>query len=305
MKTSLLNSSKRKFFLTGALALASMKLGSFMGAERASAKEASSKSVEDRIASLEHEVMRLQAINEIENLMGRYEAIHMGQYVQKTWELYARHTPNTWMDIADWGVFVGIDSIKRAWNQGTIGVVGPVKIEGSGGQQPPQPGQAAPAAGSGQTGASNQPPMGLGKTLAEHPLTTPVIQIARDGKTAKAIWWSPGMERGGWAYGKYAVDFVKEDGAWRIWHLKWFRIFITPYNQSYTESQDPVETANLINLSDTISLSTAISGRESLSRLLPSHLIRGQQRTKTGCSALMKTGVTARYSAFLNHKRKA
>jgi hypothetical protein len=47
------------------------------------------------------------------------------------------------------------------------------------------------------------------------------------------------MERGGWAYGKYGVDFVKEDGVWKIWHLKWFRIFITPWDQSYTESEDP------------------------------------------------------------------
>ena len=238
MKTELLNTSKRNFFLTGALALASLKLGGFLGATRVSAKESSSKSIEDRITGLEHEITRLQAINEIENLMGRYEAIHMGKYVEKTWELYARHTPNTWMDIADWGVFVGIDSIKRAWTQGSIGVVGPVNAGDTSGSQPPQTTRTAPPAGTGQSGASGQP-QGLGKNLAEHPLTTPVIQVAKDGMTAKALWWSPGMERGGWAYGKYGVDFVKEDGVWKIWHLKWFRIFITPYNQSYTESQDP------------------------------------------------------------------
>lgn len=161
----------------------------------------------------------------------------MGKYVQKTWELYARDTPNTWMDVADWGVFVGIDSIKRAWNQGTIGVVGPVSTGELGKEKQIQTGQMASPSAPGQAGASNQPQMG--KNLAEHPLTTPVIQVAKDGKTAKALWWSPGMERGGWAYGKYGVDFVKEDGEWRIWHLKWFRIFITPFNQSYTESQDP------------------------------------------------------------------
>jgi len=246
MKTNLVDSSKRKFFFTGALALAAMKVFNFGNAAQASekTKDASAKSIEDRFASLEHEIMRLQAVNEIQNLMGRYEAIHMGKYVQKTWELYARHTPNTWMDIADWGIFVGIDSIKRSWNQGTIGVVGPVNAEGSGGSQPPQAGQTTPPAATGQTGASNQPQKGKAGGLAEHPLTTPVIQVAKDGKTAKALWWSPGMERGGWAYGKYAVDFVKEDGVWRIWHLKWFRIFITPFNQSYTESQDPVATGD-------------------------------------------------------------
>jgi hypothetical protein len=241
MKTNPFNPSKRKFFISSALALASFKLANFRGSAQAMAKtsQGGSKSIEERIASLEHEIMRLQAVNEIQNLMGRYEAIHMGEYVQKTWELYARHTPNTWMDVADWGIFVGIDSIKRSWTQGTIGVVGPVTPGDPGSSKQPQGAQTGPPPGAGQTGASNQP-QGLGKNLAEHPLTTPVIQVAKDGKTAKALWWSPGMERGGWAYGKYAVDFVKEDGEWRIWHLKWFRIFITPFNQSYTESKDPV-----------------------------------------------------------------
>lgn len=243
MKTRLFDRNKRKFFFKGALALAALKLG--IPNAKAKASALPSKSVEDRIASLEHEVMRLQAINEIENLMGRYEAIHMGKYVQKTWELYARHTPNTWMDIADWGVFVGIDSIKRAWTQGTIGVVGSVNDESAGGMQPPQAGRGAPPAAEGQAGGQGRPPGGM-KTLAEHPLTTPVIQVAGDGLTAKALWWSPGMERGGWAYGKYGVDFVKEDGVWKIWHLKWFRIFITPYDQSYTESQDPTATGDRI-----------------------------------------------------------
>ncbi len=238
MKTRLFDSTKRKFFFTGVLALASMKLFNLKGPSQAEAKDASTKSIEERFASLEHEIMRLQAVNEIQNLMGRYEAIHMGKYVQKTWEFYARHTPNTWMDVADWGIFVGIDSIKRAWNQGTIGVVGPVNAGDSGGSKQPQGARGAQPPAAGQTGVSGQQ-QGLGKNLAEHPLTTPVIQVARDGQTAKALWWSPGMERGGWAYGKYAVDFVKEDGVWKIWHLKWFRIFITPWNQSYTESQDP------------------------------------------------------------------
>jgi hypothetical protein len=52
--------------------------------------------------------------------------------------------------------------------------------------------------------------------IAEHCLTSPVIQVAKDGKTAKAIWFSPGVEGNQWAYGKYAIDFVKEDGQWKI-----------------------------------------------------------------------------------------
>jgi hypothetical protein len=59
-----------------------------------------------------------------------------------------------------------------------------------------------------------------------HTNTTPNIQIAGDGKTAKGSWESPGYitEFGGgsfmasWMWERYFVDFIKEDGQWRIWH---------------------------------------------------------------------------------------
>lgn len=64
-------------------------------------------------------------------------------------------------------------------------------------------------------------------------LTTPIIEIAGDGKTAKGIWYSPGVNlvgsvieegktrmRGEWRMTKYGVDFAKEDAKWKIWHIK-------------------------------------------------------------------------------------
>ena len=61
-----------------------------------------------------------------------------------------------------------------------------------------------------------------------HLLTTPYIEVARDGKTAKGLWYGPsicteighdgepvplcGME-------KNEADFIKEDGHWKIWHF--------------------------------------------------------------------------------------
>ena len=66
-----------------------------------------------------------------------------------------------------------------------------------------------------------------------HTLTTPIIEIAGDGKTAQGMWYTPGfgpIERenydpkdgplqGEWIYEHYAVDFIKEDGKWKIWHM--------------------------------------------------------------------------------------
>jgi hypothetical protein len=75
-----------------------------------------------------------------------------------------------------------------------------------------------------------------------HTLTTPVIQIAGDGQTAKGIWMSWGHVTGPnpdgwmctWAYEKYGMDFVKEDGEWKIWHLHTFVDFYSPVNGSWT-----------------------------------------------------------------------
>ena len=60
-----------------------------------------------------------------------------------------------------------------------------------------------------------------------HTLTTPVIEVADDGKTAKGLWISPGVEcprvplfggehQAAWCWIKYGVDFAKEDGKWKV-----------------------------------------------------------------------------------------
>jgi len=77
--------------------------------------------------------------------------------------------------------------------------------------------------------------LGVGFGYEMNFLTTPIIEIAGDGKTAKGIWYSPGVNivgsvrdggktgmKGEWRMTKYAVDFAKEDGKWKIWHIKIF-----------------------------------------------------------------------------------
>lgn len=70
-----------------------------------------------------------------------------------------------------------------------------------------------------------------------HSLINPFIQVAKDGKTAKGTWWSPGIvghvEPDG-TYRAYAsavifsADFILEGGAWKIWHLRETDEFSTP-----------------------------------------------------------------------------
>ncbi|GLT01244.1 hypothetical protein GCM10007897_26360 [Sphingobium jiangsuense] len=74
--------------------------------------------------------------------------------------------------------------------------------------------------------------LGAGHEWVMHTSTTPIIEIAGDGKTAKGIWYSPGVGLMGKFSGgkvgvdatmffeKYAGDFIKENGEWKIWHLQ-------------------------------------------------------------------------------------
>jgi len=76
-----------------------------------------------------------------------------------------------------------------------------------------------------------------------HPLSTPVIEVAADAQTAKAAWLCPGLECGGppghklaaWGWNKYGIDFIRENGVWKIWHLHVYGAFMTPFNMSWVD----------------------------------------------------------------------
>ena len=61
-------------------------------------------------------------------------------------------------------------------------------------------------------------------------MTTPLIEVAYDGQTAKGIWYVYGSTtevysagpKAAWNFGRCAVDFIKEDGRWKIWHMIMF-----------------------------------------------------------------------------------
>lgn len=65
--------------------------------------------------------------------------------------------------------------------------------------------------------------------------TTPIIEVAGDGKTARGVWFSPSIvmdymvgkdkAQGTYYFEKYGADFVKEDGEWKIWHIQMYRDF--------------------------------------------------------------------------------
>jgi hypothetical protein len=141
--------------------------------------------------------------------VAKYEDIHTPTTEHLSYQLFALKQPDVSVEIAMWGKNVGAENIKRTWHE----------------RENPEPGG-----------------------MFEHQLTTPVIQVAKDGKTAKGLWFSPGHEtvRGedgklvaNWCYGKFAADFIKEDGEWKIWHYHWLDTFFCPYYTSWVDFPQP------------------------------------------------------------------
>lgn len=153
-------------------------------------------------------VERLEAIDEIRNLMGRRAFLHSTSLNGREFdECWAVEHEDLVFEAEDWGVWEGRELIRSAY------------VEGN-----PFPSDT----------------VGL---MIEHALTTEVIEVAEDGKTAKGVWISPGHEtfpivpgeapKPHWSWGRYAVDFVKESVGWRIWHLHILTTFRTPYDTDW------------------------------------------------------------------------
>lgn len=155
--------------------------------------------MEARLAAIEAKLQRQEDYREICNIMGRYQYLHTGGQMDLICkELFAYDLPDATSEYGPLGVFGAeksvefFDQVVENFTKGT--------------------GQCTPG------------------MLEIHQITTPVIEIAEDGKTAKGMWMSTGIimmkddpecENGSctWDTGKYAVDFIKVDGKWKIWHL--------------------------------------------------------------------------------------
>jgi len=172
--------------------------------------------------SLEERIKRIEAVHEIQNLMSKYEYYHTAGRHQETADMFALNTPGVRAEIANWGVYEGKEGVQRVM----VGVHSDADKE----------------------------PRGF---LHIHTLTTPVIEVARDCKTAKGIWISPGIETtitedkktSNWAWEKYGVDFVVENGEWKFWHFHAvFGFFYTPYHKSWIENTDKPDWYNVASL---------------------------------------------------------
>ena len=190
--------------------------------------------LEKGMALLREECQRLRKVGdvqEIQNVMSMHEYYHVaGMHREEMEAIWAKKTPGIAMEEAFLnGRYVGLEAVEGYYVDFFALFFENARREVRG---------IFPQVGSETEGAA---PFGL---QIMHTLTTPVIEVAEDGQTAKGVWLSPGcitVPVGGklqalWHWDRYAIDFAKEDGRWKIWHFWVGKEFSTPYEKSWVDS---------------------------------------------------------------------
>lgn len=169
----------------------------------------------ERMEKLEKELERYKARQEIENLMAHYELMQNQKNMAFHPMDFAMDTPDVSVQIADGKPYLGPEGVKELF----CGLYNIPNYEG---------------------------------ILLLHYLTNPAIEVAGDGKTARGLWWSPGIEtikptedadpESAWCFGAYANDFIKENGVWKIWHMRWFSTIKCPHREGWAEQKTYYQT---------------------------------------------------------------
>ena len=189
------------------------------------AAPAAAQTADPRIAALEAKVAALATLaqssqdrGEVENLFSRYMYLHNAFHDPEIVPLWVKKgTPDVRAQYSNNGVYTDWDNIMSYHAQ-----------------RPNPPGK-----------------------LTFHFVTTPLIEVAADGRTAKGLWVMSGLESGVTApeaakmapdfmyekgvtvdgkrvwmhtvFVKYGVDFLKQDGVWKIWHFHCFEVARSPH----------------------------------------------------------------------------
>lgn len=160
----------------------------------------------------EQKIERMWDAQEVQKVMSKYAYLHNAHMHEETAALFADRD-DVWLECGGMGIYKGKEGIRNfmvVWHESLTGD---------------------------EHGAFN-----------EHLLTTPIVEVAADGKTAKAVWMSPGVEtrrmlpkgelEASWIWGKYGVDFIKEGDEWKFWHFTITLDFLCDYYHSWVDVED-------------------------------------------------------------------
>ncbi len=151
-------------------------------------------------------VQRLEDLLEIQKLQSKYAHYLFTQQFERVFaECFAKNLADVSVEFSDSGVYRGAGSVRSLY-------------------------QAFEA-------TRNIPGF-----FILHMMVNPYIEVARDGQSARSHWLSPGAagsdKSATWIWGPCYVDYVKEEGAWRIAHTNLAPLFRNRYETSWAEAKD-------------------------------------------------------------------
>lgn len=172
-----------------------------------------------RIEAAELEAKRAKAVNDVQNIASKFFWYHANfrDDLIIFEGLWAKKAPDIHAEYGQSGVYKGYENVIK-FNQGR--------------------------------------PCPAGKMLF-HAIDTPVIEVAEDCKTAKGVWLLHGAEGGSvpvgtkgpvltnaepykntrtwahWTWAKYAMDFIVEDGEWKLWHFHGYDYCRTSFDMDW------------------------------------------------------------------------
>jgi hypothetical protein len=157
----------------------------------------------EQLQALVTRVQTLEDVNAIQKLQANYVHSLFTQRYESIPALYAQNNPDVSVEFSDSGMFKGIESVTRLYT----------------------------------AFAQTREIPGF---FILHMAVDPYIEIADDGQSARSHWLSPGASNSpsasSWIWGPYYVDYVKENGAWKILHSNLAPLFRNPYQYSWGEA---------------------------------------------------------------------
>ncbi|HXX44495.1 MAG TPA: nuclear transport factor 2 family protein [Candidatus Acidoferrales bacterium] len=158
------------------------------------------------VQELAARVQRLEDTIEIQSLQSKYiHYLFKQRFDRIVDECFAKNLPDVSVEFSDSGVYRGLESVRALYRS-----------------------------------------FDVTKTIPGffilHMTVNPVIEIANDGLSARSHWLSPGAagsdKSAAWIWGPFYVDYVKEEGRWKIAHSNLVPLFRNRYETSWAQAPD-------------------------------------------------------------------
>ncbi|HEY6444414.1 MAG TPA: nuclear transport factor 2 family protein [Candidatus Acidoferrales bacterium] len=158
------------------------------------------------IQELAARVQRLEDTIEIQQLQSKYiHYLFKQRFERIVDECFAKHLPDVSVEFSDSGVYRGLESVRAVYRAFEVTKTIP-------------------------------------GFFILHMTVNPVIEVAKDGLSARSHWLSPGAagtdNSAAWIWGTFYVDYVKEGERWRIAHSNLVPVFRNRYETSWAQATD-------------------------------------------------------------------